>query len=106
MPLKRMRWPWISIVSPSMTDATPAIVARPALVQFGRWSSGMWSLCCMAVCAARAPAAATVTKIRRLCTTPSGLRRGDRILRSMLVRLMSGAAARFRFGGTFTTSPA
>lgn len=36
MPLKRMRRPWISIVSPSMTEATPAIGAGLEPDQFGK----------------------------------------------------------------------
>src|SRR4030095_14389165 len=36
MPNNRMRWPWISIVSPSMTEARP--VRSAALAQNGQYS--------------------------------------------------------------------
>ncbi|WP_192250747.1 hypothetical protein [Mesorhizobium caraganae] len=67
MPLKRMRWPWTSIVSPSMTDATPVIGSGFDPNQFETPMSGIRSVCCMdmADCVARAAMAATVTKTSR-----------------------------------------
>lgn len=64
MPLKRILSLWTSIVSPSMTEATPVIGCGFGPNQFDALISGKLSLCCMAVWAASAPAAATVTKIR------------------------------------------
>lgn len=85
MPFTPTRRPWISIVSPSMTEATPAIDAGPGPgpVQFGKLSSGMRSLCCMTNCATKAAIAATVTKISRF-----GMAANWRARRSLaLVRL-------------------
>lgn len=66
--LLRMRWPWISIVSPSITDATPAIATGLGLITFCRLISGSDPLLCMTNCVTRAEAAATVTKTSRIGT--------------------------------------
>ena len=70
MPLKRMRCPWISIVSPSMTDATPAIGAGVRPIQWDTFRSGAPSLCCTTNCVAKAANAATVTKTSRFGMLP------------------------------------
>ncbi|MDX8508576.1 hypothetical protein [Mesorhizobium captivum] len=66
MPLKRIRCPCTSIVLPSMTDATPVIGSGCFVpIKFCRLISCKLSACFMAVSAASAPAAATVTRIKR-----------------------------------------
>jgi len=73
-----MRWPWISIVSPSITDATPAIAAGLGLIAFCRLICGSDPLLCMTNCVTRAEAAATVTKTSRIGTLAQR-RMGERL---------------------------